>query len=195
MRHKFDPRNASGLENPERLRIQNPALVIRHLHVSEGMHVADVGAGTGFFTLPLADVVGPRGRVYALDVSPQMLEHLRARLDGRTQVVILRSEESRLPLPDSSVDRVLLANVFHELEDAPSMAREVVRILRPGGRVAVLDWAKRAAKSEGEPGPPMEHRVDAHQAAAALRAAGIDAFVVHEPSFPYHHLVIGTHSG
>ncbi len=189
--HKFDPAHAHRLDNPERARWQDPQALIRALGVRPGMVCVDVGAGTGYFALPLAAAVGPEGHVYAVDVSQEMLKHLDARLGGIENVSPLLSEEARLPLADASADLVLVANVFHELSEPAAVLAEVRRVLRPGGRVAVMDWRK-GKRSDDEPGPPADHRVPAEDVAAALAGAGLATATVETTHFPYHYLLTGS---
>ncbi|MBI3944924.1 MAG: methyltransferase domain-containing protein [Armatimonadetes bacterium] len=188
--HKFDAAHAHRLDDPDRARFQDPAVLIRDLGVCPGMVCVDIGAGTGFCSQPLADAVGPTGHVYALDIHPEMVARLAARFSGAANVSVRRSEESRLPLADGTADLALLVNVFHELADPAAILAEVRRVLRPDGRLAVLDWAKVA--KEGQPGPPVAHRVAAEDAAAAIAAAGFRASPVEEPAFPYHYLLVAS---
>ena len=165
--HKFNPENWEHLLGAPRRTLVDPAQFVDQLDIQEGDVVADIGAGPGFFTLPLAEHVGARGKVYALDVAPEMLEKLRSR-NLPEQVELLLSTENHLPLPDGSADLGLLAFVFHELEDPAKFLAEAKRILRPAGRLVLLEWVPQ----EEELGPPMHARVGAEHTAAALVAAG-----------------------
>jgi ubiquinone/menaquinone biosynthesis C-methylase UbiE len=121
---------------------QQPERVIAALGVRPGDRVADLGAGSGYFTLRLARAVGPEGRVYAVDVDEAMNEHLRERVAraGLSNVdVILGRFEDPL-LPDGGVDLVLVVDTYHHLEDRPAYFRNLRRDLAPGGRVAVIDF-------------------------------------------------------
>lgn len=145
--------------------------------------MADVGAGVGFFTLPAARRVGPEGRVYAIDLSPEMLNDLRAKLEDETlaNVEAYLSTEDRVPLADASVDLAFLACVFHELAGAGTLM-ECRRILRPKGRLGVVDWKK----IDQEEGPPKEHRLDEAEVAAFLTEAGFAPTRTFEAG-PYHY--------
>jgi arsenite methyltransferase len=121
---------------------QQPERVIAALGVRPGDRVADLGAGSGYFTVRLARAVGPDGRVYAVDVDEAMNEYLRQRVaqTGLTNVhVILGRFEDPL-LPDGGVDLVLVVDTYHHLEDRPTYFRNLQRDLGPGGRVAVIDF-------------------------------------------------------
>ncbi|MBK5186637.1 MAG: class I SAM-dependent methyltransferase [Gemmatimonadaceae bacterium] len=165
MAHKFEPKNWERLISEERRQLLDPENALDLIGVPQGIRVADVGAGPGFFTLPLASRVGAAGRVDALDVSPEMVEILRSRRLP-PQVYVQLSDEHTLPLPDAVVDLVLLAFVFHELEDRERFLGELTRVLRPGGRLAVIDWVPRAETI----GPPEKERVAEVEVVSALRA-------------------------
>ena len=139
MGHKFDAAHWERLLSGERRALLEPGAFIRRLAIPSGAVVADLGAGPGFFTDALADAVGPSGQVHALDVSPDMIEVLRRR-DLPPQVTARLSEENRTPLPDASVDLALLAFVLHELDAPLAFLTEARRVLRPGGRLVVLEW-------------------------------------------------------
>ncbi len=157
MAHKlFDPSRAARLEDPERLTSSPPDELLRHLQLTPAMTVADIGAGTGYFALPLARAVR---HVCAVDVQPEMLALLQRKLeaaDAPRNISLLEGDAARTNLEEHSCDRVLLANVWHELPDARAALREMARILKPAGMIAVLDWRPDA---EHPPGPPPEHRV------------------------------------
>ncbi len=102
--------------------------------------MADVGAGDGYFLPHLADAIGPDGRVYAVDVEPEVTEELYARYVAEplpVEVVLGRPEDPELP--DGSIDLVLLVNTYHHIEDRPAWLRRLRADLRPGGRVAILE--------------------------------------------------------
>ena len=139
------------------------------LDCDPGCDVADVGAGTGYFALPWRAPSLPAGQVFAVDVQPEMLQHLRARLEPGLPVVLVEGDAARTTLKDGSVDLVLLANVWHEVDDQAAVLVEAARILRPGGRVAILDWR---TDVQQPPGPPLEHRIAASDVRGTLRAKG-----------------------
>ncbi len=124
-----------------------------------GMTIADVGAGTGYFALPCAEAVGREGKVLAVDFQKEMLEKIRNKLSesGAPQnVVLVEGEVTRTTLPGDSCDLVFMANLWHELDDEGGVLSEVKRIIRPGGRLAILDWK---ADLVPPPGPPAAHRI------------------------------------
>jgi len=120
---------------------QQPERVVAALNLARGDHVADLGAGSGYFTLRLADAVGPHGRVYAVDVDDAMLDHVakEAAEAGATQVVPLRAAPDDPNLPDP-VDLVFTSNTYHHLGERVDYLRRLRDDLRPGGRVAVVEF-------------------------------------------------------
>ncbi len=134
-----------------------------------------MGCGTGFFSIPASRIVGPKGRVYAIDMQEEMLWSLQERLlEEKVEGVLpILSSEDSIPLPESRVDAVLLVNALHELRGDGTL-REIRRILKPGGLLAVVDWDRRPM----EVGPPLEHRLSLEEAKARLRSMGFKVEVV-----------------
>ena len=133
---------AGWLERPERQQEERPDLLLRELELKPGMVAADVGAGTGYYTSRLARAVGESGRVYAVDVQPEMLELLAAnmaRQDIRNfKPVLATPRDPRLP--PNSVDLILLVDVYHELEYPREVLEKLVAALAPGGRIAFVEY-------------------------------------------------------
>ena len=121
---------------------QQPDRVIAALGIRPGDRVADLGAGSGYFTRRLARAVGSNGKVYAVDVDEKMNEYLRQRVAqagiSNVDVILGRFEDPLLP--DGGVDLVLIVDTYHHLEDRPAYFRNLRRDLTPGGRVAVIDF-------------------------------------------------------
>jgi ubiquinone/menaquinone biosynthesis C-methylase UbiE len=163
---------AHKLEDPERLNWLPPAEVLAHLTIPQGSKVADVGAGTGYFSIPLAGAVGTSGHVFAVDLQPEMLEVLQGKLtspDAPGNISLHQSPASQISLPDASVDLAFYANVWHEIDDQDAAFREARRIVVPGGNIAILDWRK---DKTSPPGPPPEHRISAEAVTGFLQANG-----------------------
>lgn len=120
---------------------QQPARVIEALGVEPGQRVADLGAGGGYFTFPLAEAVGPDGVVYAVDVDPDMTAYLeeRATEEGAGQVRVVLGEYADPLLPDGEIDLLFTCNTYHHIEERPDYFRRVRADLAPGGRVAILE--------------------------------------------------------
>ncbi len=118
--------------------------IVEYMEISPGMAVADVGAGTGLFLGPLAGKVGPGGRVYAVDISPKLLEHIHRRVQeaNLTQVEIVQGSGRNAELPDGSVDLVFVCDTYHHFEYPRAMLTSLHRALRPGGRLVVVDFER-----------------------------------------------------
>ncbi|HUV69035.1 MAG TPA: class I SAM-dependent methyltransferase [Terracidiphilus sp.] len=171
---RFAASQAHRLDDPARKVWLPHAEVLGALGLHPGDTVADIGAGTGYFSLPIAQAVSPGGRVYAVDAQEEMLSWLKQKLNmaGIANVDLVQAEAESTTLPSSSCDCYFMANVWHELEDCGAAVQEARRSLRPGGKVAVLDW-----RPDVEPahGPPLAHRLSPSHAMEHLRAAGFDA--------------------
>ncbi len=183
MPHKFDPSKAALLDEEERRRVLPPEGILRRIGLRRGAAFADVGCGTGYFTLPAAELVGESGVVYAIDVQEEMLKLLAGRMGERANIRPVKSQENSIPLPGGCVDVALLGLVLHELEGDGTL-REVGRILRRGGTLGVVDWKKES----GDKGPPVEERISREEAAEMLKKAGFA--VVETFELPLHYLLV-----
>jgi ubiquinone/menaquinone biosynthesis C-methylase UbiE len=173
------------LDSPERRASQDPDQLWRRLGLKPGETVVDVGAGSGFYAFPAAAVVGPSGRVYAVDVSPELVELVRERAANRNvrNVDSVLSTPKRIPIEDAVADVAILANVLHGIP--PKTVEETIRLLRPGGRLVDVDWKKEPTPE----GPAMRHRLTAAEASATLSAHGltpVDSFELG----PYHYVLV-----
>jgi ubiquinone/menaquinone biosynthesis C-methylase UbiE len=170
---RFPASQAERLDNPERLLWLPPADVIGALAVHSGETIADVGAGTGYFSLPLSSAVGAAGKVYAIDGQSEMLAWLKVKLDKAelTNIELIHAEAEQTGLPASSCDLFFLANLWHEIEDRVAVLMEAQRVLKKGGRIAILDW-----RTDVEPvgGPPLAHRIAPSEALREMRIAGFE---------------------
>ena len=133
---------AAWLEREEREREERADLLLRELRLAAGMTVADVGAGTGYYARRIAPLVTPGGTVLAVDVQPQMLRMLQdlARHAGLDNIRPVLATERDAKLAPESIDLALLVDVYHELEFPYEVMDSVVRALKPGGRVALVEY-------------------------------------------------------
>jgi len=158
---------AKEFDNPARAEWQMPDRVISTLGLKSGQLVADIGAGTGYFAVRLAKSAA-KPMVYAVDVESAMVEHLRQRAvrEGLRNLTVVQGEAGspRLPQP---VDLALLVNTYHHLADRPAYLARLAAALKPGGRLAIVDWKKGAPL-----GPPDSFRFTEQELIGELKHAG-----------------------
>jgi len=164
----------AGLEHADRARCQRLDLVLAALAVRQGERVADVGAGTGFFTIPLAREVGPAGLVWAIDVVPELLEHLvrRLRLEQIENVQPVRGALDDPRLLPGEAQTILLADTLHCVREPTTFLRRLRTGLASGGRVAVIEHAPRPG-AERPWSPPPGRPFPREAADAAMAQAGL----------------------
>jgi SAM-dependent methyltransferase len=158
------------LEDPKRDAYQKPHEVLEALALRDGETVADIGSGSGYFTLRFAAHVGERGRVYGIDVDPELLRHLNRRIRDagvRNVQTILADPDDPL-LPDASVDRFVVVDTWHHIEDQAKYLKLMKRMLRPGGQVVMIDFHKR----ELPVGPPAKLKIAREDLIAQMQAHG-----------------------
>jgi len=178
---------APWLERSEREDEEAPDVALNVLKIPKGSAVADIGAGSGYITVRLADRVGPTGRVFANDVQPQMLNILARRLDRSkiTNVTLIEGTLDDPRLPPASVDLVLMVDVYHELSQPQSILRHLRESLKPGGRLVLLEYRKE------DPTVPIkpEHKMSVAEARMEVEAEGFTLSKVDE-ALPRQHILI-----
>lgn len=170
------------LADPQRDAWQKPDEVVRALGLVPGQTACDIGAGPGYFSLRLAAAVGARGRVYAVDVEPQILAALQERLaqsGARNVTPVLALADDPL-LPEAACDLVLVVDTYHHFPEPPAYLKRLARLLRPGGRLVNIDYHKRPTPV----GPPLQHRIARED--FLKDAAGAGLRLVAEPTFLEH---------
>jgi arsenite methyltransferase len=153
-----DPKAYIGsLEDPKRDAYQKPHEVLTALDPKPGEIMADIGAGSGYFTFPLARHVGERGKVYAIDVSPDMILHINRRIRdlGVTNVVSILADPDDPLLPDQSVNRFFFCDSWHHIENQAKYLALMKRMLRPRGEIVMIDFHKK----ELPVGPPLRTKI------------------------------------
>lgn len=120
--------------------------------------MADIGCGVGYFTIPAAKIVGKNGRIFAMDIFPEMLHDVQIKIkeNNISNINILLTEENDLKLKNNTVTFAFLSNVLYEIDEKEKFLSEVKRIICPEGKIAILEWRK--IKSNF--GPPIEDRLD-----------------------------------
>jgi ubiquinone/menaquinone biosynthesis C-methylase UbiE len=170
--HRFDDieRWVRIFESPERDEWQKPDEVIRALKLKPDAIVADIGAGTGYFTRRLALAVAPTGKALGLDLEPSMVEYMKK--DARK--LGLNNYKARVVRPDApelgpqSVDLVFLCNTYHHIENREAYFKNLIRALKPGGRVVIVDFQKRPLPV----GPPPEGKISKEEVIKEFPQAG-----------------------
>jgi len=162
---------AAWLEREDREAEQRPAEVVRAMGLKDGDVVADLGCGTGWFARRMAKVVAPRGKVYAVDIQPEMLDLLRGYMkkEGVANVEPILGTETDPRLPPGSLDWILMVDVFHELQQPKPMLEAIRRSLKPTGRVALVEY-----RLDGTSASHIrtEHRMSVEQVMAEWLPAG-----------------------
>jgi len=132
---------ASWLDRPEREKEEKPSKLLPLLKLKEGDVVADIGAGSGYYTFRLAKLV-PKGKVYAVDIQPEMLSIIRrrAKAKGVTNIELIKGAEADPKLPAGAIDLILLVDVYHEFESPYEMTVEMIKALKPGGRMVFVEF-------------------------------------------------------
>ncbi len=118
--------------------------IVASIGLESGQSIADVGAGTGLFVPLFAAAVGPEGKVYAVDIAPRFIEHIRARAAERnlTQVRAILNEDRSTRLPEGSVDVVFICDTYHHFEYPEAMLASIHQAMRPGGRLVIVDFKR-----------------------------------------------------
>jgi len=167
--HKFHIDNVDRLLSSARQEMLDPQAIFSLLPMRVYQHVADIGCGPGYFTVPLAKYLFD-GKVYAIDVQQGMLDVVKGRLEKTrlSNVELVLSKETKVPLNDDSVDGAIIVNALHEVTQPTSTLKEMHRILKKGGWAAIIDWRK----EDTEQGPPVEERIARETARGTAEEAG-----------------------
>ncbi len=179
-------RGAAWLERPERADLELPGRVVDSLGLAPDDVVADIGAGTGYFTFRMAERV-PEGGVYAVDIQPEMLDIIaeRAKREGLENVEAVQGTVSDPNLPDDSVDLALIVDAYHEFSHPREMMQGLVRALRPGGRVVLVEY-----RGEDASVPIKElHKMTEAQVRRELEAVGL-RWVETKEFLPRQHFLV-----
>lgn len=191
MADAFNPDHGKRLEDPARLEALPRSAIVSYLRLRGDETVVDYGAGTGIYTIGVAEAV-PDGRVLAVEALPRLVELLREKitpeLADRLEVVV--TDANDVPAADGSADRVVMVDVLHHLYDQPEALAQVVRLLRPGGLFVVLDWGDR----ERPVGPPVGHVLGLAAVRDIIAQMGLEEIEAHEPGteLPYHLVMVAA---
>lgn len=161
------------LDRPERDQDQKPAQVVDALELKPGMHVADLGAGSGYFTRRFVEAVGETGKVYVIDVEPEALKYVEEsliRMHRRFEAEFILARPDNPKIPVESVDLIFVCDTYHHLEDRADYFRNVKTSLKPGGRIALIDFYH--DERSGDLDFPKRHLVPREKVIEEMTAAG-----------------------
>jgi ubiquinone/menaquinone biosynthesis C-methylase UbiE len=187
MEHHID--RVKFLMSEERKLWHNPETILQRADATKGMTMADLGSGPGFFTIPMAQITGEKGLVYAVDSNQNMLNNLKENIvkSGVNPKVIkiVKNDVCHTGIPNESVDLVLFANVLHEVADRKAFFQEVKRISKITASIVDVDWKK----IQTEHGPPLESRLSEDEA-NQIFSESCFTVVKQSDAGPYHYELI-----
>jgi ubiquinone/menaquinone biosynthesis C-methylase UbiE len=161
---------AGWLERPERVQQERTDLLIEKLALKPTNHVVDLGAGSGYFTFRIAPLV-PQGKVYAVDISPEMLAIVRAKMrkSNAENIETVLSTVTDLKLENNSADCVLIVDAYHEFSHPLEMGKSIYNTLKPGGKLVLIEYRME------DPGIPIKklHKMSQKQAIKEISAVGL----------------------
>lgn len=158
MTHKFDTKKKHKLDNEKRRELLPPEQTLINLLLQKGDIMADIGCGIGYFTISASKIVGESGKIFAMDISPEMLQDVGIKINENSisNVEPILTEENNLKLKDNEVTFAFISFVLHEADEKENFLSEIKRIISPEGKIAIVEWEKISS----ELGPPIEHRLD-----------------------------------
>ena len=175
------------LESPQRDAEQKPDEVIAALDLKVGETVADIGAGSGYFSFRFARKVGRSGRVYAVDINPDMIVYMNRRIRDlglRNVITVLSTPDDPL-LADASIDRFFICNTLHHIENQTQYLALLKKMLKPRGQLAIVDYFKRQLPT----GPPPQMKMAREDVIKEVEAAGFTLSQEHT-FLPYQYFLI-----
>lgn len=183
--HVFNPAHIAVLESEDRRIWQNPEKILSAAEIRSEWVAADLGCGSGYFTTILARQVK---KVYAIDVQKEMLDFLedKVRKMKISNIEPLLSEAEEIPLANHSVDFLMSVNTLHEFDDRDKMIGEMNRVIKPHGRLLIVDFQKK----ETGFGPPVSIRISKTQAVRSISKSGFS--LVKQEDLTYHYLLVFT---
>lgn len=181
---KFDPKKLAKLNNPERFKTLNPDVIWEALDMQNPEVLIDIGAGTGFFANEFVKKISG-GKIYACDTSEIMIKWMKENITENNMIPLLCSESS-IALESEAADLVYMINVHHELLEPKKLLGEAYRLLKPNGKIAIIDWKK----EEMTDGPSIEKRISEETIMEQLKNVGFNNVVSHNILL-LHSFVIG----
>jgi precorrin-6B methylase 2 len=187
--HFMGPGGIPWLDRPERENEENPPKVVEALELKGGEVVADLGAGTGYYTFRIAPKVGEKGKVLAVEIQDEMIAELKKRIETQkvTNVEIVKCTEKDPKLPEAGVDLLLMVDVYHEIAFPYEVMMAVRKALKPGGRVVFVEFRKE------DPKVPIKevHKMSEEQIKKEMAVVGLVHLKTVE-TLPWQHIAIFT---
>jgi predicted methyltransferase len=182
----FPPLSLGVLEGPDRVQWNKPDQIMDALNIADGSIVADLGAGGGWFTVRLAQRVGPKGIVYAEDIQQLMIEAIKRRVQRENltnvRTILGTTKDSRLP---HGLDAVVIMGAYNEMEDPVALLKDAAASLKPQGRIGVVEYIAGA----GGPGPDPDQRISPETVIKGATAAGLQV-ISQEAIPPFMYMII-----
>jgi len=165
-------RYIEAMEDPQRASWQMPDRVAYLLPLKPGQSVADIGAGSGYFSRRFARAVGPKGTVYAVDIEKGMLDYIekRSKDEGIENIKTVLAKPDNPLLKENSVDLIFICNTLHHIKDRTDYVKRLIPVLRPDGRLVIVDFKPVATPM----GPPMKMRLSRERVIKEIEAGGFE---------------------
>jgi ubiquinone/menaquinone biosynthesis C-methylase UbiE len=158
-----------NLDMPERKEALPPEKILQLLQIQENDNLLDLGAGTGFFSIPVSKMT--KGMVYALDIEPEMLAELQRRTDkqGIKNIKLIEGSIEDIPLSNGLIDGVIASLILHYVNPVSKALAEIQRVLKPGGKLLCFEWETK----ETPLGPPLHKRISSSDMEKAIQGSGL----------------------
>jgi SAM-dependent methyltransferase len=188
----FPPQDLGLLEQPDRTLWQKPDQIMDAVHVADGSTVADIGAGAGWFTIRLAQRVGPKGKVYAQDVQRLMLDAIKRRVqrEGLENVTTVQAHGNDPMLPAKTLDAILMVDAYQEVENRVDYLRNLANALKPTGLIGIVNWKPGRGGPGPDPNEPGEPPTRVAQSVVEGDAAAAGLKVIDHEDLPYQYLLV-----
>ncbi|QEL13565.1 class I SAM-dependent methyltransferase [Limnoglobus roseus] len=186
--HVMGHQAAGWLDRPEREKEEDPAKLLKALDIKPGMVIADIGAGSGFHTLRMAPLVGEKGKVLAVDIQKEMIDLVekRAKEKKLANVETVLSTETDPKLPAGTVDLIILVDVYHEFSHPYEMTEKMIAALKPGGRIAFVEFRLE------DPKVPIKlvHKMTERQVTLEMEQFPEMSHQKTDKSLPWQHIIL-----
>jgi ubiquinone/menaquinone biosynthesis C-methylase UbiE len=168
--HKFEFNKRKKLISEKRKSILPAMEILLDIGLKEGNIFADIGCGIGYFSFPASEVVGKKGKVYAMDISQDMLNEIKKEIDDKkiTNIELVKTSENNLEILDDTVDFAFASTVLHEADDLYSLLIDIRRVMINKGKFVIIEWNE----VKRDLGPPINHRLSSNELSRKLGEIG-----------------------